>query len=75
MFYTCQKHEKITSVKCAISKKNVFHPILMKFGEVVVPIVYYNYTKFHQCQMKNKKVLLIAHLTDDSSTKVPLKSC
>ena len=33
----------------------------MKFGEVVVTHVYYNFIKFHQNQMKNKKVLLIAH--------------
>ena len=32
----------------------------MKLGHVVVPIVYYNFTKFHQNWMKNKKVLLIA---------------
>ena len=32
----------------------------MKLGEVVVIHVYYNFTKFHQNWMKNKKVLLIA---------------
>ena len=30
----------------------------MKLGEVVVIHVYYNFTKFHQNWMKNKKVLL-----------------
>ena len=46
-------------------KKNffVFHLILMKLGEVVVIHVYYNFTKFHQNRMKNKKVLLIAHFS------------
>ena len=33
----------------------------MKLGAVVV--VYYNFTKFHQNRMKNKKVLLIAHFS------------
>ena len=41
----------------------VFHLILMKLGEVVVIHVYYNFTKFHQNRMKNKKVLLIAHFS------------
>ena len=27
----------------------------MQLGEIVVPIVYYNFTKFHLKQMKNKK--------------------
>ena len=35
---------------------------------------YYNFTKFHQNQMKNKKVLLIACLVDVSSDKVLLRS-
>ena len=35
----------------------------MKLGEVVVPNVYYNFTKFRQNRMKNKKVLLIAHFS------------
>ena len=39
----------------------------MKHGEVVAPI--------HQNQMKNKKVLLIAHLMDVLSVKVPLRYC
>ena len=42
---------------------------------VVGPIVYYNFTKFHQNRKKNKKVLLIVHLMDVSSVKVPLTSC
>ena len=33
----------------------VFHPILMKLGEIVVHMDNYNFTKFHQNQMKNKK--------------------
>ena len=41
----------------------VFHPILIKLGEVVVIHVYYNFTKFHQNRMKTKKVLLIAHFS------------
>ena len=41
----------------------VFHLILMKLGEVVVIHVYYNFTKFHQNRMKNKKVLLIARFS------------
>ena len=35
----------------------------MKLGEVVVTHVYYNFTKFHQNRMKNKKVLLIARFS------------
>ena len=35
----------------------------MKLGEVVVTHVCYNFTKFHQNWMKNKKVLLIAHFS------------
>ena len=47
----------------------VFHSNLMKLGEVVIP-------KFHQNQMKKqKKVLIIDHLTEVLSVKVPLRSC
>ena len=35
----------------------------MKLGEVVVIHVDYNFTKFHQNWMKNKKVLLIARFS------------
>ena len=35
----------------------------MKLGEVVVTHMYYNFTKFHQNQMKKKKVLLIARFS------------
>ena len=35
----------------------------MKLGEIVVHMDNYNFTKFHQNQMKNKKVLLIAHFS------------
>ena len=41
----------------------VFHLILMKLGEIVVHMDNYNFTRFHQNQMKNKKVLLIAHFS------------
>ena len=35
----------------------------MKLGKIVVHIDNYNFTKFHQNQMKNKKVLLIARFS------------
>ena len=35
----------------------------MKLCEILVHIGKYNFTKFHQNQMKNKKVLLIAHFS------------
>ena len=35
----------------------------MKRGEIVVHMDNYNFTKFHQNQMKNKKVLLITHFS------------
>ena len=35
----------------------------MTLGEVVVINVHYNFTKFHQNQMNNKKVSLIAHFS------------
>ena len=55
---------KFWTEKCAINKTFVFHLILMKLGEVVIIHVYYNFTKFHQNRMKNKKkVLLIAHFS------------
>ena len=38
----------------------------MKLGEIVVIHVYYNFTKFRQNQMKNKKVLLIGRLSDQN---------
>ena len=41
----------------------VFHPILMQLGETAVHMGNYNFTKFHQNQMKNKKVLLMAHFS------------
>ena len=59
-------HDSNDTLKCYTEKwdinKNffVFHPILMTLGEVVVIHVYYNFTKFHQNWMKNKKGLLIA---------------
>ena len=41
----------------------VFHPILTKLGEIVEHMDNYNFIKFHQNQMKNKKVLLIARFS------------
>ena len=35
----------------------------MKLGEIVVHMANNNFTKFHQNQMKNKKVLLIARFS------------
>ena len=54
---------KFWTEKWAINKTFFFHPILMKLGEIVVHIGYYNFTKFHQNQTKTKKVLLIAHFS------------
>ena len=55
---------KFCTEKRAINKSFfVFRLILMKIGEVVVIHVYYNFTKFHQNRMKNKKVLLIARFS------------
>ena len=55
---------KFWTEKWAINKTFfLFHPILMKLGEVVVTHMYYNFTKFHQNRMKNKKVLLIARFS------------
>ena len=44
------------------------------FGDVVVIHVYYNFTKFHQNRMKNKKVLLIARFSVQNF-KVSVESC
>ena len=38
----------------------------MKLGEIVVLTGNYNFTKFHQNQMKNKKVLSIARFSDQN---------
>ena len=55
---------KLWTEKRAINKTFfVFHLILIKLGEVVVTHVYYNFTKFHQIRMKNKKVFLIARFS------------
>ena len=63
-FYDSTDTLKFWTEKRTINKTFLFfHPILMKLGEVVVIHVYYNFTKFHQNQMKNKKVLLIAHFS------------
>ena len=47
---------KFWTEKWAINKTFfVFHPILMKLGEIVAHMDNYNFTKFHQNQIKNKK--------------------
>ena len=51
----------------------VFDPNLMKLGEIVVHVDNYNFTTFHQNQMKNKKVLLIAWFSVQNF-KVPIES-
>ena len=47
-----------------------FHQNLMKLGEVVVNIEYYNFTKFHYILM-NKKIIVLyqTHLTDGPSVR------
>ena len=63
-FHNSSDTLKFSTERWAINKTFLFfHLILMKLGEVVVHIGYYNYTKFHQNRMKNKKVLLIAHFS------------
>ena len=55
---------KFWTEKWAINKTFVFRPILMKLGGIVECIIgNYNFTKFHQNEMKNKKVLFIAHFS------------
>ena len=49
---------KFWTEKQAINNFFVFHPILMKLGEIVVHMDNYNFTKLYQNQTKNKKVLL-----------------
>ena len=39
----------------------LFHPILMKLGKIVLHMEKYNFTKFHQNQIKNKKIMKIIH--------------
>ena len=47
---------KFWTEKRAINKNFFgFHLILIKFGEVVVTHVYYNFTRLHHNRMKNKK--------------------
>ena len=47
---------KFWTEKQAINKTFfVFHPILMKLGEIVLHMGNYKSTKFHQYQMENKK--------------------
>ena len=54
----------------------VFHPILMKLGEVVVHMG--TTIQLHQDSSKSdekQKVFIIDHLMEVSSVKVPLRSC
>ena len=54
------------SIKCVLCKTLIlFHQNLMKLGEVVVHMEYYNNTKFYQILMKNQNVLYITHLVTD----------
>ena len=55
----------------------VFHPILMKLGEVVVPICTTTSPSFIKIRWKTKKfsLCIIDHLTEVSSVKVLLRSC
>ena len=46
---------KFWTEKRAINNTYVFHPILMKLGEMVVHMDNYNFTKFHQNQMEKQK--------------------
>ena len=58
------------SIKCVLCKTLIlFHQNLMKLGEVVVNMEYYNITKFYQILMKNQNVLYITHLTDGPAVK------
>ena len=41
----------------------------MKLGEIIVHMDNYNFTKFYQNQMKNKKVLLIACFLGSNHTR------
>ena len=47
----------------------VFHSNSMILGEVLVHIDNYNFTNFYWIQMKNKKGILMTHLTDGPSVK------
>ena len=63
-FYDSTDALKFLTEKQAINKTFLFfHLILIYLGEVVVIHVDYNFTKFHQNWMKNKKVLLIARFS------------
>ena len=66
-FHDSTDTSKFWREKWAINKTFfVFHPILMKLGEIVVHMYLmdnYNFTKFDQNRMKNKKDLLIAHFS------------
>ena len=58
------------SIKCVLYKTFfVFDKNLMKLGEVVVWIEYFNITKFFQILMKNQKVLYLSLLKDGPSIK------
>ena len=65
-----------TSVKWSIVKTFfVFHPILMKLGEVVVHMGTTTLPSFIKIGRKTKKVLIIDCLMEVSFIKVPLRSC
>ena len=56
-------------ISSVMSKKLCIMHNLMKLGEVVVQMEYYNITKSYQILMKNEKVLYIKHLRDGPSVK------
>ena len=51
-----QKNGLLTKLFC-------FSSDFMQLGETILHMGNYNFTKFHHNQMKNKKVLLIAHFS------------
>ena len=63
-FHNSTDSLKFWTEKRAINKTFLFFiRLLIKLGEIVVHMGNYNFTKFHQNQMKNKKVLLIARFS------------
>ena len=60
----CDFHNSTDTLKFWTEKRAINKTFLfMKLGEIVVHMDNYNFTKFHQNQMKNKKVLLIAYFS------------
>ena len=53
----------------SLKKFLIFHLNLSKLGKVFVHLDKYNFTNFHQIQMKNKKVFSMTHLTDSQFVK------